>query len=296
LTNTAYNTQVGKNAGRRKTFFNFGFIVLALFRQTERTQQNYITCTLTKYSTSVARRDGTLLSALRQPVTLAVTFMKHLVIIIAILTLYSCTKQDLSTKPYFSFDNTAKQWFSDLKVNDTLKFLSNLGNVRTYRVSNIESTKQYVQDCSWTTGSCIIYFAYDDRAIYFDRVDSFSSPTKIRFYMFPPDSVDYKNLSSNVTAKVKVFGDFDDYNGKPLPNGDRILLTFPDVYQPVSFQTFAGATKTYNEVIQFSSNNTKTYYHDGWDRNYNINEVWYDKQFGFVYFKDIFGQSWVRQN
>ncbi len=114
--------------------------------------------------------------------------------------------------------------------------------------------------------------------------------------MFPPDSLDYKNLPSNVIAKAKIFGDFDDYNGQLLPNGDRILLKFPDVYQPVAFSTFVGATKTYNEVIRFISNNSNTYYHTGWNRNYNVNEVWYDRKFGFVYFKDIYGQAWVRQN
>lgn len=222
--------------------------------------------------------------------------MKPIIIIAILLTLYSCTKQDLPTRPYFSFDNTAKQWFSDLKVNDTLKFLSNLGNTRSYRVSNIEVTKQHVQECSFTTGSCTVYFDYDERVIYFERVDSFSSLTKIGIYMYPSDGIDYKNLPANITAQVKIFGDFDDYNGQQLPNGDRILLTFPNVYQPVLFSAFTGATKTYNEVIKFSSNNPNTYYHTGWNRNYNINEVWYDKQFGFVYFRDIFGQSWVRQN
>ena len=37
---------------------------------TERNQQKSITCTLTKKSTSAAGLDGSLLSALRQPVTL----------------------------------------------------------------------------------------------------------------------------------------------------------------------------------------------------------------------------------
>jgi len=222
--------------------------------------------------------------------------MKHSIIIVTLLTLYACTKQNLNTRPYFSFDNTAKQWFSDLQVNDTIRFLSNLGNSRTYRVSSIETTKQHIQDCNWTTGNCTIYFDYDERVIYFDRVDSFSSPTKITIYMSPPDGVDYKNLPPNTTAKVRIMGDFDDYNGQPLPDGDRILLTFPDVNLPVSFSTFVGATNTYNEVLKFNSNNPDTYYHSGWDRNYNINEVWYDRKYGFVYFKDIFGQSWVRQN
>jgi hypothetical protein len=216
--------------------------------------------------------------------------------IVTFLSFSSCIKQDLTNTPYFSFDNTAKQWFSDLKVNDTLKFKSNLGNLRTYRVSEIATTKQQARNCNFTTGSCKIYFDYDERVIYFDRIDSFSSPTKIRFYMFPSDTLDFKNLPPNAIPKIKIFGDFDDYNGEPLPNGDRILLKFTDVYQSIVFVTFTGVTKPYNEVIKFNSNNPNTYYHTGWNRNYNINEVWYDRKFGFVYFKDIYGQSWVRQN
>ncbi|WP_018611654.1 hypothetical protein [Segetibacter koreensis] len=222
--------------------------------------------------------------------------MKPIIIIVILFTFFSCSKQDLNKRPYFSFDNTAKQWFSGLKVNDTLRFLSNFGNTRIYHVSNIETTKQHAQDCDWTTGNCTIYFDYDKRVIYFERVDSFSSPTKITMYVYPSDSVDYKNLTPNITAKVRIYGDFDDYNGQPLSNGDRRLLTFPNVYQPVPFQTFVGATKTYNEVLKFNSNNPNTYHDIGWDRYYNVDKVWYDRKFGFVYFKDILGQAWVRQN
>lgn len=216
--------------------------------------------------------------------------MKHLIIILALLTLYSCKKEDLNTTPYFSFDDAAKLWFSELQINDTLKFRSNLGNVRIYRVTQIENFKQVISDCYTIAGigSCPVYFRYDERIIYFNRIDSFSSPTKIRFYMWPSDSLDYKNLPKNVIPKVKIVGNFDDYNGQ--------LLKFPDVYQPVSFSNFTGVTRTYNEVVKFNSNNPNTYYHTGWNRNYNINEVWYDRKYGFVYFKDIFGQSWVRQN
>lgn len=106
--------------------------------------------------------------------------------------------------------------------------------------------------------------------------------------MSPPDSLDYKNLPVNTVAKARIFGFFDDYNGQILP--------FPDIYQPLSFETFPGATKIYDEVVNFNSNDPDTYYHDGWNRDYNINEVGYDRKFGFVYFTDIFGQSWVRQN
>lgn len=223
--------------------------------------------------------------------------MKRPLIILLCLIIFSCKKEDVNNPPYFAFDNTARKWFSDLKAHDTLKFLSNLGNVRIYEVNAIETSKVVISgNCGTIIGGCTVYYRYDEKLISFNRIDSFSSPTDIKISMYPPDSLDYKNLPKGVIAKAIIFGEFDDYNGEVLPNDDRILLKFPDIYQNVSFSTFTTATKTYNEVIKFNSNNTNTYYHTGWNRNYNINEVWYDRKFGFVYFKDIYGQEWTRQN
>lgn len=222
--------------------------------------------------------------------------MKQALIILVCLIFFSCKKEDVNNPPYFTFDNTAREWFSDLKIHDTLKFLSNLGNVRVYEVNAIETSKVVISgNCGTIFGGCTVYYRYDQKFISFNRIDSFSSPTDIKIAMYPPDSLDYKNLPKNVTAKARIYGDFDDYNGQPLPNGDRIFLKFPDIYQSIQFETFAAPTKTYNEVIKFKSNNSDTYHLDAW-HSYNTNEVWYDRKFGFVYFKDIYGQEWTRQN
>jgi hypothetical protein len=199
--------------------------------------------------------------------------MKQTLIILVCLVFFSCKKEDVNNPPYFTFDNTAREWFSELKVHDTLKFLSNLGNVRIYEVNAIQEVKQLITgNCSFITSVCSIYYEYDELMISFNRIDSFSSPTDIKISMYIPDSLDYTNLPKNVVAKARIFGDFDDYNGQVLPNGDRIFLKFPDIYQNIQFETFAAPTKTYNEVIKFKSNNPYSYYHDGWNRNYNINE------------------------
>jgi hypothetical protein len=213
------------------------------------------------------------------------------------LIIFSCKKEDVNNPPYFAFDNIAREWFSDLKVHDTLKFLSNLGNVRIYEVNAIEASKVVISgNCGTIITGCAVFYRYDQKLISFNRIDSFSSPTDIKISMYIPDSLDYTNLPKNVVAKTRIFGEFDDYNGQILPNGDRILLSFPDVYQNIQFETFVAATRTYNEVIKFKSNNPNTYYHTGWNRDYNMDEVWYDRKFGFVYFKDIYGQQWTRQN
>lgn len=163
-----------------------------------------------------------------------------------------------------------------------------LVNVRIYEVISIESSKTGISGNCGFIGRCTVYYRYDEKLISFNRIDSFSSPTDIKISMYIPDSLDYTNLPKNVVAKTRIFGHFDDYNGQILP--------FPDVYQSIQFEKFTGASRTYNEVIKFKSNDPNSYYHAGWNRYYNINEVWYDRKFGFVYFKDINGQEWTRQN
>jgi hypothetical protein len=222
--------------------------------------------------------------------------MKQTRFILMYLILFSCKKQDVSGPPYFAFDNTSREWFSELKVHDTLKFLSNLGTIRIYEVNAIESSKVVISDCGPVPGGCTVYYSYDEKLISFTRMDSFSSPTDIKISMYPPDSLDYKKLPKGVIPKARIFGEFDDYNGQVLSNGDRILLKFPDIYQNVLFSTFTNTVKAYNEVIKFKSNNPNTYYDTGWNRNYNIIEVWYDRRFGFIYFKDIYGEEWTRRN
>lgn len=222
--------------------------------------------------------------------------MKQTLIILVCLIFFSCRKEDVKNPPYFTFDNTAREWFSELKVHDTLKFLSNLGNIRIYEVNAIQEVKQSITGNCSVLLPCSIYYEYDELMISFNRIDSISSPTDIKISMYIPDSLDYTNLPKNVVAKARIFGEFDDYNGQILPNGDRVLLSFPDIYQNIQFDKFAAATRSFNEVIKFKSNNPNSYYHDGWNRNYIINEVWYDRKFGFVYFKDIYGQEWTRQN
>jgi len=215
--------------------------------------------------------------------------MKRPLIILMCLIIFSCKKEDVNNPPYFAFDNTAREWFSDLKIHDTLKFLSNLGNARVYEVNAIETSKVVISgNCGTIIGGCTVYYRYDEKIISFNRIDSFSSPTDIKISMYPPDSLDYRNLPKGVITKAKIFGDFDDYNGQTFP--------FPNIYQNVSFSTFTDASKTYNEVIKFNSNDPNPFYHTGAGRNYYINEVWYDRKFGFVYFKDIYGQEWRRQN
>jgi hypothetical protein len=49
--------------------------------------------------------------------------MKRTLSILMCLIIFSCKKEDVNNPPYFAFDNTGREWFSDLKVHDTLKFI-----------------------------------------------------------------------------------------------------------------------------------------------------------------------------
>ena len=94
-------------------------------------------------------------------------------------------------------------------------------------VNAIETSKVVISgNCGTITSICTVFYRYDEKLISFNRIDSFSSPTDINISMYPPDSLDYKNLPKGVVAKARIFGDFDDYNGQLLPNGGRILLKF----------------------------------------------------------------------
>ena len=214
--------------------------------------------------------------------------MKLICIISICLIFVSCKKESAYYQPYFTFDNIARKWFSGMKVHDTLRFLSNTGNVRIYEVNAIQNTKESVSGGCSVIGSCAVYYYYDKKFISFNRIDSFSTPTDIEISMQIPDSVDYTRLTKSVFAKTEIYGAFDDYNGQ--------VLLFPDVYQNVSFSTFSNTIKTYNEILKFKSGIDTAFYNTGWNRKYTINEVWYDRTFGFVYFKDIYGQEWKRQN
>lgn len=225
---------------------------------------------------------------------------KNILLVFVLLLLLSCKKEYIDRVPYFTFDSVAKEWFTELKINDTIKFRSNLDHVRIYRVSGIDLSKKDVSDCSWNTGSCDIHFYYSERVVNFERIDSsLVGLTFMKIYMWPPDSSDYRKLPENVIPQAKVYAEFDDYNGVIVSNGyyENVwrTLNFENIYTPTNFSIFEGITKRYEEVIKFNSSNPNSY-HPAWGGNYNINVVYWDRQYGFIYFKDVFGEEWIREN
>ena len=72
--------------------------------------------------------------------------MKNLFYFFLFLTLYSCNKEKVDSKPYFAFDEVGEKLLSELKLNDTLKFVGTNNNIQNYRIFKIDKTKEIVEE------------------------------------------------------------------------------------------------------------------------------------------------------
>ncbi len=231
--------------------------------------------------------------------------MTRLLIIAFLLTLLSCSKETVNNEPYFSFDNIGLTLLSEMKVNDTLKFVGTNNTRQEYRIYKIEKTKETVQDCNWNTGACRIYYYFDKIQFYFIRTDSISIPPNspltytLNLQMQIPITVDKQNIPKDTKAKASIFGNsFINFNAIPLnsPTYTSPYISYPDFYTTIPMTTFTNSIRTYNEVIILNSGNNSPYINPTNSYISTINEVWFDKKYGFVFFKDVFGNSWRRIN
>jgi hypothetical protein len=111
-----------------------------------------------------------------------------------------------------------------------------------------------------------------------------------------PLDVDKSNIPKDVKAKAFVFGGaFIDYNAIPPQVGSTPYIIFPDFYAPQALISYSNSVRTYTNVIVIKSGNNSVY--TEYNGNiYTVNEVWFDKLYGFVFFKDIYGTTWSRIN
>lgn len=228
--------------------------------------------------------------------------MSRFYFVITILTLASCRKDTETPEPYFKFDSIGEQLLSGVKLNGTLKFKGSNGSYREFRVFEIQKSKQTVQECSWNFGTCKIYYHFDNLKFYFLRTDSTTLPPNspltysLTLQMQLPLDVDKNNIPKDVQAKATVHGNaFIDYNAIPPQGSFSPYIVFPDFYTPQTLTSYSNPVRTYIDVIVIKSGNNSVY-KDYFGNNYTVNEVWFDKRYGFVFFKDIFGNSWSRTN
>ncbi len=219
--------------------------------------------------------------------------------------MFSCSKETVNNEPYFKFDNVGELLLSSVKVNDTIKFAGSNGSHREYRVFKVDKTKETVQECSWNFGTCVTYYYYDLFRIYYIRTDSTPSPPNspltytLSKQMQLPLGVDKKNLPKDAQTKAIVYGGaFIDFNAIPAPGPVLTYpyITYPDFYQPFTLTSYSNALTTYTDVVIIKSGNNSVYVDPFSGTKYTINEVWFDKKHGFVFFKDVFGNSWSRTN
>ena len=220
------------------------------------------------------------------------------------MTLFSCRKNIEPKEPYFKFDSVGEELLSGLNFNDTLKFAGSNGSFRNYRIFKIEPVKQTVQDCSWNVGTCVTYYYFDFLRIYFIRTDTIPPPpnspltASLTKQMQLPLNVDKKNIPKDVQAKALVYGGLVDFNAVPTsgPGWSAPYITYPDYYQPFNFTTYSNSVRTYTEVAIIKSGNNSVNVDPISGRTYTVNEIWFDKKYGLVFFKDVFGNSWSRTN
>jgi hypothetical protein len=231
--------------------------------------------------------------------------MTRNVIILLLLTLFSCSKETINNEPYFQFDNIGLELLSELKLNDTLKFIGTNSTRQEYKIYKIEKAKEVNQDCSWNTGNCKIYYYFDKIQFYFVRTDSVALPPNspltytLNLQMQIPLNVDKKNIPKDTKAKALISGNsFINFNAIPLnsPTYTSPYISYPDFYTTISMTTFTNSIRTYNDVIVLNSGNNSPYINPINSHVSTINEVWFDKKYGFVFFKDVFGNSWRRIN
>ena len=231
--------------------------------------------------------------------------MSRLYFIIFILTLFSCSKETVTNEPYFKFDNVGELLLSEVKLNDTIKFAGSNGSNRVYKVFKIEKTKETLQDCSWNFGTCVTYYHFDLMRIYYIRTDSIPTPPNspltysLTLQMQLPKDVDKKNIPKNVQARASLFGNaFIDFNAIPTSSNvwNSPYISYPDFYNPLTLTTYSNSTRTYTDIVIIKSGNNSVYVDPLYGTNYTVNEVWFDKKYGFVFFKDVFGNIWSRTN
>ena len=231
--------------------------------------------------------------------------MKNCFYFFLFLTLYSCNKEKVDSKPYFAFDEVGEKLLSELKLNDTLKFVGTNNNIQNYRIFKIDKTKEIVEDCGFTTGTCKTYYYFDKVEFHFNRIDSVASlPNSPLTYTFTlqmqiPPNVDKENIPTDVKGKASIFGNaFIGYNKIPSDTPTYIspYINYPDFYTTNPTITYLNAVRTYIEVIVIKSGNNSPYVNPSYGYVSTINEVWFDKKYGFVLFKDIYGNEWKKIN
>jgi hypothetical protein len=229
--------------------------------------------------------------------------MKYLLTSIICVLFYCCNKKEPYQFPHYSFDEKAKEWFTKINLNDSIVFVGPNQSKRVYKIVNTEKTTHHVfEDRGWLFSPGRTYFSYESLKISFSRTDSVLLPGSLtsNFYitisMSLPQNVDYTQVPLTAIPQAKIGGTFEGYNLLPETAYHNTYLNFPDIYQTLSLFSYSNSLRTYDEVIKLFSGNNSVFVNLITNISHTVNEVWFDKKFGFVFFKDIYGNTWSRTN
>lgn len=229
--------------------------------------------------------------------------MKYLLTFIICFLFYCCNKKEPYQFPHYSFDAKAKEWFTKINLNDSMVFVGPNQSKRVYKITNIEKATHHVfEDRGWLFSAGRTYFSYEYLIIFFIRTDSILPPGSqaknfiINISMSLPQNVDYTQVPLTATPLAKISGTFEGYNLLPESPYYNTYLNFPDIYQTLSLFSYSNSLRTYNEVIKLFSGNNSVFVNLVTNISHTVNEIWFDKKFGFVLFKDIHGNTWSRVN
>ncbi|NML20734.1 hypothetical protein HHL16_07605 [Pseudoflavitalea sp. G-6-1-2] len=221
----------------------------------------------------------------------------------------SCSKPgtpEMSGDTLFSLDAKTKTWLLPVKLNDTWTFSSDKGNTRVYTVQH--KTNYNTPDVqSMPEGAAKSFYRSEYETILLERTDAgrssaYTEAIEMLFFAAPAHPMDSFNVIEPIRKGYPGRGymkvTFFDYNGGVNSN----ILPAYNMEKLPAFSTFNSGTRNYTSVLKCAS---------GYDKEVvlpvssggtiiqqkrAVNEVWYDKQFGIVYFADVHGEKWTRSN
>lgn len=220
--------------------------------------------------------------------------MKTIIFITALFVIVSCELIKVEEKiPYYSFDSNSKNLLTEIKLNETVKFIGSDGSKKEFTILRREEKKQVEADCGSLFGySCTNYYYYDEIYIAYQHLDGLPISGNLRMATRLDNSISKRNIPKGTIAKTKLQGEFYGFNCEY----DFPYLKFPALDSLPKFEIFSNSVRTFNNVIVFKSGRNEPII-DRWSKyERNISEVGFDMKYGVVYFKDLKGTIWKRIN
>ncbi len=227
--------------------------------------------------------------------------MKYIVIVLMLLFSVSCKDDSTGLCPYLEFNKEAETWFSQITAGQNIRFSNVKGQERNYKVVKITLEKKILEyEYNWLFGHKTEYYYYDRKFMLFQKVEIDGKETAesnmfgFSITMEPPTNVRKDDVGLFTSGQPNVEGSFLGYNG-----GNLDFTKFKDNNK---IEKIVINQRQFNEVLKFKSNSELPTFRDIIMPGINlklantINEVWVDKQLGFIYFKDISGEEWSRVN